>query len=58
MFLSEIGAAAVVVVPFWVGAPWWRILCPDGVHWARFVRDWRVLLPSVHLFSSGFCSGN
>ena len=57
-FLREVGAAAVIVVPFWVGAPWWRIMCPDGIHWANFVKDWRVLLPSVHLFSSGFCSGN
>ena len=39
-------AAGTMVVPLWRSAPFWPIICPDGVSFAPFVVDW-VVLPSV-----------
>ena len=33
-------AAATLVVPEWPSAPYWPMLCPDGVHLAEFVHMW------------------
>ena len=56
--LRALGASATVIVPHWPGRQWWPLLCPDGVHFARFVVDWRELVASPGLFSSGWHSGN
>ncbi|KAK3282144.1 hypothetical protein CYMTET_10105 [Cymbomonas tetramitiformis] len=37
------GARATVICPRWTGRHWWPLLCPDGVHFAPFVVDWREL---------------
>ena len=26
--------------PFWPSAPFWPLICPDGKHFALFVKDW------------------
>ncbi|KAK3244028.1 hypothetical protein CYMTET_46348 [Cymbomonas tetramitiformis] len=59
--LRRFSAVATIIVPYWTGRHWWPILCPDGQHFAPFVRDWRELprdtaealfLPGGHLDSA------
>ncbi|KAK3269709.1 hypothetical protein CYMTET_21853 [Cymbomonas tetramitiformis] len=59
--LRRFSAVATIIVPYWTGRHWWPILCPDGQHFAPFVRDWRELprdtaealfLPRGHLDSA------
>ena len=57
-FLRARGASATIIVPHWPGRQWWPLLCPDGVHFDRFVVDWRELIASPGLFASGWHSGN
>ena len=33
-------AVATLVVPEWPSAPYWPMLCPDGIHLAEFVHMW------------------
>ena len=56
--LKRWGATATLIVPYWPGRPWWTKLCPDGRHFGDFVIDWRGLMATPNLFSSGFQSGN
>ena len=32
-----------LVVPFWKSAVFWTILCPDGIHFYKWVHDWELL---------------
>ena len=57
-FLKVTGAEAVIIVPYWTRAPWWPLVCRDGVHFAPFVVEARELPVSDSLFSSGYHSAN
>eukprot|EP00854_Cymbomonas_tetramitiformis_P012319 gene12319-biopygen12671 len=41
--LRRFSAVATIIIPYWTSRHWWPILCPDGQHFAPFVRDWREL---------------
>ena len=43
LFLREIGGETTLIVPHWPRQPWWPLLCPDGMHFAEFVVDARVM---------------
>ena len=37
-------AMGSLVVPAWKSAPFWPLICPDGIHLAPFIHDW-VCIP-------------
>ena len=39
---KECRASGTLLVPFWRSSIFWPILCPDGVHIASFVHDYRL----------------
>ena len=36
-------ASGTIVVPYWKSAPIWPLLCPDGIEYASFVVDRRMV---------------
>ena len=36
-------ANGTIVVPYWKSAPIWPLLCPDGIEYASFVVDVRMV---------------
>ncbi len=51
--LSACAAVGTLLVPCWQSAAFWPILCPDGVHLASFVQDWKELPISPDLILPG-----
>ena len=39
------GARGVLCFPFWESAPFWVAMCPDGVHVANYVQEFRIFRP-------------
>jgi hypothetical protein len=56
--LQHDGVTATMLIPAWESATWWRLLVPDGVHFAEAVVDW-VWLPrsDPDLFVPGTAPG-
>lgn len=42
--MSQEKARGTLIVPAWMSAPFWPLLCPMGEQFARFVVDYRILL--------------
>ena len=44
-------AVGTLVVPAWKSAPFWPVICPDGIHFASFIHQWEVVK-----YYDGMCS--
>jgi len=51
-------ARGTLVVPMWVSAPFWPILCPDGSHLAQFIHAWMILPFQPGMFLPGHSGNN
>ena len=47
-----------LIVPAWRSAPFWLMLCTDGVHFAGFVRRWTKFKYHDYLFRDGRSGNN
>ena len=47
-----------LVLPAWKSAPFWPLICPDGVHLAGFIHCWDYVAPYEGLFQPGFSGNN
>ena len=36
-------AKGTLIVPLWKSAPFWPVLCPDGIHLAGYIKQWAKL---------------
>ena len=50
-------AVGTLIVPAWKSAPYWPLLCPDGVHLAEYIHCWEPIQFYPQLFIEGH-SGN
>ena len=41
-------ASGTLIVPLWLSAPFWPMICPDGVNFSDFIIDW-MDIPSLAL---------
>lgn len=51
------GAQGCLLCSGWVGASWWRLVCPDGAHFGPMVVDWFALDNPREAFVAGEGSG-
>lgn len=56
--LQQQKAQATLIVPVWVSAAWWPLLCPQGAEFAPWVVGVVRLPRSANLFLPGLASGN
>ena len=56
--LREQKGLATMLIPLWVSAPWWQLVCPDTNHFSDNVVNW-VCLPrdDPTLFEAGTAPG-
>ena len=53
----ECSAVGTLIIPGWRSAPFWPVVCPDGIHFAEFIHDWMPVQYYKELFTMGR-SGN
>ena len=51
-------AKGTLTVPLWKSAPFWPVLCPDGIHLAGYVKQWAKLQVSPWIFQDGRSGNN
>ena len=51
-------AMGTLIVPAWRSAPFWPMLCTDGVHFAGFVRRWTKIKYHDYLIRDGRSGNN
>lgn len=47
-----------LVVPAWKSAPFWPLICPDGVHLAPFIHNWVCIPFQPTIFIPGKSGNN
>ena len=53
----ECSAVGTLIIPGWRSAPFWPLVCPDGIYFAEFIPDWMPVQYYKDLFTVGR-SGN
>ena len=51
-------AKGTLIMPCWKSAPFWPVLCPDGVHFVEYVKRWAQLQFSSWIFQDGHSGNN
>ncbi len=51
--MRNCGAVGTLILPRWESAPFWPLVCPDGLGFADFVVGWLVLPSDKSIFFAG-----
>ena len=49
-------ASGTLVVPLWHSAPFWPMICADGVNFSNFIINWMDIPSSKEAFTPGRCN--
>ena len=49
-------ASGTLIVPLWHSAPFWPMICSDGVNFSDFIIDWMDIPSSKEAFTPGRCN--
>ena len=51
-------SSGTLVIPMWISAPFWPVICPDGAHLVSFIHCWDCMAYYEGMFKAGYSGSN